>query len=365
VVANARNLYTLTLSNTSLQPVQDVFVQMRMPAELSYHSSTDAEPNAARCGSTCVDHFEAGWTLGTLAAGESRTISVNALVGNVLSGNLITFPVRVSATGMTDIMNQLKTVAVNNTPSADLALGASTDPVIANQSFTYRLDFGNTSAGALSNIELRAYLPEGITVDSISDGGTAVNASEVLWSVAPMGAGAFLSRQVTVTADTAAAGDTLTVLAELTHDGGVDIDAQSEFAVSVSAAAPWLSFSIAATPDPVLSGGALAYSMSVTNDSALPVDGVEVQFRVPDELSFHSVNDTAPDASNCGSTCTPRNEATWSLGTMAAGASQVITINATVASGLVNGTMINVPVRITATNMTDTINLQYTTVIHD
>lgn len=50
---------------------------------------------------------------------------------------------------------------------------------------------------------------------------------------------------------------------------------------------------------------------------------------------------------------------------MASGASQTITVNATVASGLVNGALIMVPIRITATDMPETINLQHTTVIHD
>ena len=36
----------------------------------------------------CPANAEAVWNLGTLAAGESRTISVNALVAVVLDGNL-------------------------------------------------------------------------------------------------------------------------------------------------------------------------------------------------------------------------------------------------------------------------------------
>jgi len=64
-----------------------------------------------------------------------------------------------------------------------------------------------------------------------------------------------------------------------------------------------------------------------------------------------------------GVVCNPTEEAVWALGTMVAGASQIITINATVAAGLVNGTLIVTPVRVTATGMEDTINLQHTTVI--
>ena len=55
----------------------------------------------------------------------------------------------------------------------------------------------------------------------------------------------------------------------------------------------------------------------------------------------------------------------WNLGTMAADASQIITIDATVAASLVDGTLIVTPVRVTATDMEDTINLQHTTVIEN
>ena len=64
-----------------------------------------------------------------------------------------------------------------------MALSASTDAVIANETFTYNLDFGNTSGAALTTTALRAFLPAGVTVNSISDGGTEVSTGEVVWSV--------------------------------------------------------------------------------------------------------------------------------------------------------------------------------------
>ena len=108
---------------------------------------------------------------------------MNALVDSVLSGNLISMPVRVTATGMLDTISLLKTVAIFNAPPADLALSASTDAVIANETFTYNLDIGNTSAASLMTTELRAFLPAAVTVSSISDGGTEVNTGEIVWNI--------------------------------------------------------------------------------------------------------------------------------------------------------------------------------------
>ena len=46
------------------------------------------------------------WNLGTLAAGESRTISVNALVSaSTLNGVTVSLPVKFSATGVSEIQN--------------------------------------------------------------------------------------------------------------------------------------------------------------------------------------------------------------------------------------------------------------------
>ncbi|MEN8177170.1 MAG: hypothetical protein ABFS39_00945, partial [Pseudomonadota bacterium] len=368
VVADEHVLYTLTVSNTSLVPVDDVSVILRVPAELSFLFVQDAEPNVtAGCGTTCSPGNEASWSLGTLAAGESRTITVNALVASVLSGNLITTPVRVTATGLGDIIDLQNTVAVYNAPSADLALSASTDPVVANETFTFNVDVGNISSVTLP-AQLSTSLPAGVSVVTISDGGAEVSPGEVVWDLGSLGVGASVHREVMVTADGVAAGDILKMRTELTHDGGLEIDNRSEFAVSVAESggiASLLSVDITATPDPVVSGGVLTYTITVTNDFALPVEAVGVMFRVPSELSFHSTLDVEPDPSGCSTSCTSGHEATWSLGTLAAGASQIITIDATVAAGLDSGNLISVPIRVTATGMEDTINLQHTTVIQN
>jgi hypothetical protein len=294
---------------------------------------------------------------------------VNAFVDSVLSGNLISTPVRVTATDLGDTIDLLKTVALYNTPSADLALSASTDPVVPNETFTYQLDFGNTSGGSLSSVALRAFLPSGVTVSSISDGGLEVSTGEVVWNVTSISVGSALHREVEVIADDALAGDTLKFLAELTHNDGLEIDSRSEFAVSVAKSngiSSLLSVNIAATPNPVASNGNLAYTITVTNDFGLPVNAVNVLLRIPDELSFSASTDAEPNADGCGNGgCNPTEEAVWALGTMAAGASQVITINATVGSGYSDGTLIVAPVRVTATDMEDTINLQHITIIEN
>ena len=280
----------------------------------------------------------------------------------MLSGNLITTPVRVTATGLGDTINLLNTVSVFNSPSADLALSASTDPVVANEAFTYRLDFGNTSAGSLSAVALRAFLPAGVTVSSISDGGLEVNPGEVVWDEGSLGVGASLRREITVIADAGlTAGQILTATAQLTHDGGQAMDNTAEHAMTVVSTALPLEVEISTSANPVVADERVLYTLTISNSSLLPVNDVNVQLRVPAELSFIWSTDAEPDAAGCS--CNPAQEAMWAFGTMAAGASRIITINAAVAGGLSDGTLVVSPVRVTAAGMEDTINLQHTTAI--
>ena len=113
VAAGDRLLYEITVSNISAVPVDAVGVLFRVPAELSFIFSTDAEPNAA-CGTTvCSANLEANWALGTLAVGDSVTITIDALVSSDTSaGTLITAPVRVTSSDVIDHVNRISVIAV-------------------------------------------------------------------------------------------------------------------------------------------------------------------------------------------------------------------------------------------------------------
>ena len=114
VNAEGRALYTMTVSNVSALPIDDVLVVYTVPPELQFHALIDAEPNTS-CGSACIDGEEAAWALNTLAAGESRTITINApVLPGVLAGTLISAPIRVTSPDVIDIVNRINTTAVSN-----------------------------------------------------------------------------------------------------------------------------------------------------------------------------------------------------------------------------------------------------------
>jgi uncharacterized repeat protein (TIGR01451 family) len=389
VVAGERVLYTVTVSNRSATTsMSGVTVQMRTPVGLSYLDTVDVVPDPGGCATlstaaTCEPREEAVWGLGTLSPGESQTITVNALVdADQQNGDLIATPVHVTAVAGADTVDLLKVVHVNNipinsNPTTDLALSASpdpdplnpgstADPVQVDVPFVFNIDVGNTSGATLDNIVMRATLPTGVTINSISDSVSAtVSGNVVEWTVTNLAADASLHRDMLVTVSGLSAGEIVDLDVVLMHDGGVEIDNSAQLAVSVVDTAPPLTVSLAATPN---TDGTVDYTIDVTNVSDQSVSGVVVQYRVPDELSFNNTTAVDPDPGGCATlstatTCEPREEVVWGLGTLVIGESRQITVHATIVGGPVSGTLIYVPVRVTATQLMDVINLYNTVVV--
>jgi len=359
VSAGERALYTMTVSNVSAQPVDDVSVMYTVPAELQFDAENDAEPNAAGCGTACTDGMDATWVLGTLADGESRTITVNASVlPGVSAGTGIVVPVRSISSSIDDTINASRMVAVDNDPEVQLVISASKDPLMPGDRLTLTLDVGNIDNEALDNLELRAILPTGVTVDSIGNSGTEdVATGNIVWDISSLDMGSTLRRTVDVILGvTAIPGQILAAHAELRDDGGTGPDASATQIVTVAGPSFPVVFDISTASDLIEPGKQLRYDLAISNVSAMPVDDVSVLLRVPAGLQFDAVNDVEPDATGCGTACTGGQEASWSLGTLASGENRIITVNALTDAGLSSGRLITVPVRVTAADSGDDID---------
>ncbi len=354
VKSDGRALYTMTVSNVSAQPIDDVSVMYTVPAELQFDAENDAEPNAEGCETTCTDGVEASWALGALAGGESRTITINAQVLSGVNTDVqIVAPVRVTSSSITDIVNVSKAVVVDNNPKSQLAMNVSEDPLMPGDSLTFTVGVGNIDNATLNNLELRTILPTGISVDSISDSGTEdVVTGDIVWGLSSLAEGKTFWRTIDATVSaTAIAGQILVTHAELRHDGGVTFDASAEQVVTVVEEAFPIMLAINTAAESVEAGNRLRYELSISNVSTVPVNDVSVLLRVPFELQFDAANDAEPDATGCGTACIGGQEAFWMLGTLDGGASRTITVDALADASLLNGDLITVPVRVTAADL--------------
>ena len=352
--------YRITIGNLGTRAIDDISVFFPVPAGLSFQYTQDAQPNSSSCGgsATCAgDYFESFWTVGTLAAGASTSIDINASVlANVVgNGNLIRAWFQLTATGAPEL-ETTRTVQIFDSPGAELALTTTANPVTNAQAFIYNVDVGQIGATALTTAQLRAHLPAGLTLGTISDGGAKDAASgDVVWTIGGIAVGATLHRTIAVTGDgTAVPGAILHASASLTYDGGAAVDNLVGYDVSVVAATQPVTLTVSANPTPAVPGARDLYTATLTNTSARAIDGVGVYLRVPVGLSFQYVDDADPNSSSCGGSaiCAAGGEAFWTLGTLAAGASQMITVNPQVLNTLLAGSLIPTPFWLSYTGQT-------------
>jgi hypothetical protein len=219
------------------------------------------------------------------------------------------------------------------------------------------LDVGQIGVNALAGTELRVSLPVGLTATSVSDAGTQPTPREVVWAIGGLAVSAVTHRSVAVTVDAGVpAGTILATHASLTHDGGIAVDLLADHAVTIAPAAVPLTLVVTATPNPVPPGARVLYTATIANNSARAVDGISVLFRLPPGLAFHYINDAEPNTT-CGN-CIGGSEAFWSVASLPAGATQVITANALVLATVLEGSLVPARFGMIATGMTDQVIVQ-------
>jgi hypothetical protein len=184
----------------------------------------------------------------------------------------------------------------------------------------------------------------------------------VTWDLGTVGVAETRHRSVQVTlADDAVAGSTLFARARLTHSDGIELDGQSEYPVSVVAEPLALSVTLTADKAAGVPGAKLLYSTSIKNNAARAIDGVSLLMRTGD-FSFGYAADADPDVNAyCGNyVCGFGEEAPWTLGSLKAGGTTLVTANVTVLASLTAGSLLVSRQVLTATDLGGTIMLQKT-----
>lgn len=342
VMAGQRLRYEFTVSNVSQVPLNNVRVLYRVPTGLTFNNRASAIPDADNCF-TCAEGSEAEWRFGSIAAGATRSIILNASVlDSVAGGSVIEGKIDVSVDGVGGVVSREQSVLVENRPLASLGISAMRDQVVAGEDIKYSVYVGNISSGNVGNIELRTQLPRETTASAISDGGVVDAATgEVVWNLAQLPV--LQTRELNMTVSppsNVVPGQILRVRSTLTHDGGIEVDAARTEVITVVEQKQPVQISIAPLASPVAAGGRLNYQITVSNTGLVPTTNIGVIMVVPAGVSFDSDDDAFPDASGCF-TCAEGSEALWTFSSLPAGASQTIIVNAEVLSGVQAGTLLD------------------------
>jgi uncharacterized repeat protein (TIGR01451 family) len=114
--------YTITVENTSTQPINAVTVQFRVPAELNFSNSTAVNLVPSGCNQAgtsnlvCEPREEVLWELGTIDGGAGEIITINAsLLSSLTNDALISAPVFATATDATTTPPVAESVNIFNT----------------------------------------------------------------------------------------------------------------------------------------------------------------------------------------------------------------------------------------------------------
>ena len=352
--------YQLTLSNVGLVPITNPVVRLLVPANLVFGRSSDAEPDAAGCGSSCLQGAIAEWGFNSLPAGSSETITINATVADSLqAGSLIEALFHINSASAQNVSTKRSAAGIDNNSASQLAVSASADPVVAGQEFVVTIDVGNISSGNLESAEVTLEIPDGVTVGSISGAGVLSGEDGVIrWPAQTLPVLDTMQYSATITAPgDAASGDALAFRSTLIHDGGLVVDGRAGQVVTVAASEPALQLQVVPAAQTVPGGGRLRYDIRVTNNALIPVQNTAVVYRVPASVSFARSTDADPDALNCGSTCLAGDEAGWFFPSIQPGETVTISVNTNVSDQLQAGSLINSVVEVRSNGLTDTIHL--------
>lgn len=354
--------YQINALNTGRRALNGVQLLVPVPPGLSFDSGQDAVPNSSTCGNgTCSGHELASWSLGTIEAGITRTITLTPTVVASLAGDgsILSLPFILRAQGMQTVY-ALKSDPVFTLADGQVILGTPVSPVTPGQTFTYELAVGQSGTAALRQTALTVALPAGVSIGAVSNGGSKTG-QLVSWDLADVALGATLRRSVEVTVkDDVRAGSTLLARAHLGYEGDLELDATSEYAVAV-VAEPLPLKALLAVPDAAVTPGAVAAcTTTIENVSTQSVDTVTAVMRVAG-MSFNSSQDSEPNSSTCGNgTCGTGEEASWALGSIPAAGTATISLFPTLTSSLKGGTLVTVRQLLNATELGSTIQLQKT-----
>ena len=347
--------YTVVVSNLGPSDAQSVTLTDTVPPELTgVEYSLD--------GGATYQPWPGSLSLGALAAGGYRTVLLRGTVSAGATGTISNTAVVSSPTPDPDPDNNQATEITPVNTSADLSVvkTGSPSPAIPGQYLIFSVTIANGGPDPAVNAVLTDAVPADLTGAEFStDGGTTWSpwtGSYALGTLASGAARTVLLRGIVSPSATGTIRNTAVVSSD-TPDP--DPDNNTSTAVIPVGTSADLAVRKTASPTPVEAGGVLTYTLMVSNAGPNAAQNVELADVLPAEL-------LDPEFAVQGGSVFAPWVSPYPIGTLAAGASFVVTIRGTVAPSTPNGTIANTAVVSSTTpdpdpdNNTDTVETPVT-----
>jgi uncharacterized repeat protein (TIGR01451 family) len=306
--------FTVTLTNSGPGAASGVRVTDLLPAGLTFVSF------AASQGS--YDSGTGLWAVGDVVANLPQTLRIQA---QVVSPDAQTNTATVSHSDQFDPDAGNNQASATETPQqADLAVTKTVSNPHPNvgDTVTFTVTLTNAGPDAATNAQVTDLLPAGLTFVSATPSQGTYTSTTGAWAVGAVANGGVATLQIQATVSSPSA---QTNTATISHSdqfdpnpgnntaGATETPQQADLAVGKSVSNP--------TPNV---GDTITYTIRVTNNGPDAATGVTVQDVLPASVSFQTSSATA-------GTFDPATRL-WTVGTVASGATQTLTITATVVS---------------------------------
>jgi hypothetical protein len=309
-------LTTITDPDKAGQVVQFKVTVSNLTTASQYVSFSYHVPNF-----TAYSSYPAGtalsYTVGYVAEGASQSFNLDFTVLSGAqappNGSLITLLMSDAARSA----SVSRTVTVKTTPVGALDLSTQQGTVAPGGSFTYTLAYHNAGASTLSGSQLSLPVPVGASFVSANGGGLLGTDGVVRWTLSTLAAGGTGEVNVNLKASTTSGARPALLVQSAWKDSGGQILAQASDAKAIYAV-PALSYALTTTTDPDKAGQVVQFKVTVSN---LTTASQYVS------LSYHVPNFTVYSSYPAGTALS------YTVGYVAAGASQSFNLDFTVLSG--------------------------------
>ncbi|MCB9436277.1 MAG: DUF11 domain-containing protein [Anaerolineales bacterium] len=349
-VGNLTYIVTVTNNGPSDATGVELGEVLTLPTGVTVDSVT---PSGSGSVSGAAPFFT--WTVGNLANGASETLTVILTVGPSAPAGVDVISDTASISAANEALinpgDDSATESTSVVREVDLTVTKveSIDPVLAGSgagNLTYTITVTNNGPSDASGVVLSEVLtlPAGVTVDSATGSGTTVvggAAPNYTWTVGTLadGASETLTVVLTVSSATAPGVDVISDTATLTAVNEPIVNTGDDSATESTSVVREVDLTVTKVEsiDPVVAGsgvGNLTYTITVTNNGPSDASGVELS-----EVLTLPAGVTVDSATGSGTTTVggASPNYTWTVGTLANGASEtltvILTVDATAASG--------------------------------
>ncbi|WP_205501584.1 T9SS type A sorting domain-containing protein [Rufibacter psychrotolerans] len=314
--------YTVTAKNLGPNPATGVVVTDKLPTGLTLAGTAPAGYDVAT----------GNWTVGSLAVNETKTLTLVARTSAL--GAITTTATLGSRSGF-----QVDEVSSNNTASTTITVAPSADVAVTstvssanpgqNEEVMFTIKAANNGPNNATNVSVANQLPAGMVVTSTSASLGSFNASTGVWSVGTIASGG--SQTLTVYAKAAATGS-YTLTSTQTHpefdSQSGNNSASSTIAVKSTADVAVTNTVSAPTGTTYTTGETVTYTVRVTNNGPSAATNVVVTDKLPGTLTYaHTSNKVSTGTSTYNAST---GDITWTVGTLASGATATMTFTATI-----------------------------------